>query len=153
MQYSIVITFPAINSYFYKSLKKIAAILLLAYYSFGAVCLPMGDFSRIGNLPDMYKHCQMENPGLNPVDFVFEHLLNLGSVVESFEHNNKHDEKELPHQPYHFHLNSFQSIVNVTKPLGINANTEEPLTTIFIFHNEVFFPSDFSGNILRPPIV
>lgn len=113
----------------------------------------MGDFSKIGSLSDMYTNCRTEDPDITPLDFVFEHLLNLGSIIESFEHHDKNNEKEIPHQPYHFHINSFQVVCNITQPQVIDFNKEGIAITDFAIHNEDFIPSGYSNNVFRPPIV
>lgn len=101
----------------------------------------------------MYNNCKTEDPAISPVDFFFEHLLNLGSVIESFEHHHKNIEKEIPHQPYHFHTNSFQVVCNITQPQDIDFNKEGKAITNFVIQNEDFIPFGYSNNVFRPPIV
>lgn len=132
-------------------LKKLASILLLAYYSFGVICLSGGDFSKIADLKDMYKSCEKEDPDITAADFVFEHLLNLGSIIESFEHHS--NEKEMPHQPYHFHITSSQIVCNISHSPFFDFKKEEVISKPFIFHSENLILFDFSENVFKPPIV
>ena len=57
--------------------------------------MPQGYFAALTKLPDMYRHCQTtEDPDMNVIDFVTEHLLNL---EEGAADENDIDEHELPH--------------------------------------------------------
>ncbi|HQV07067.1 MAG TPA: hypothetical protein PKW62_09925, partial [Chitinophagaceae bacterium] len=87
-------------------MKKLLTIFLLFYYVFGSICLPLGDFSFMGRLSDMYANCQQEDPDITPTDFVFEHLLNFEILIDKFEHHST-TENETPHQPFSVsnHLN------------------------------------------------
>lgn len=140
------------NSIF-SGLKRITTILLLIYYSFGVICLPMGDFSKVGDLSAMYDRCKIEYPDITPADFVFEHLLNLGNIIESFEHHNNTGKKELPHHPYHFHINSLKIVCNVTQLPKIDFKKEEIVVSNFAGLTETFTPSGYSNNVFRPPII
>ena len=66
---------------------KAINIFLLAFYSFGILCLPMGDFSALQDLPEMYQHCQAtEDKDMTPLDFVTDHLINIDGLVTSKNH-------------------------------------------------------------------
>jgi hypothetical protein len=56
----------------------------------------MGDLSYMNELPQMYHHCQNEDPDMDLGDFVFEHLLNINDGDEC-------EKGERPHQPVYHH--------------------------------------------------
>jgi len=73
-------------------LKRFIFILTSVYFLMGNLLLPLGDFSALSQLPDMYHHCKtVEDPDMKLADFVTEHLLNLGEI---FEENDEPDEHE-----------------------------------------------------------
>jgi len=37
---------------------KFFAFIVLLYHLFGNLCLPMGDYSMLADLPKMYQHCK-----------------------------------------------------------------------------------------------
>ena len=56
----------------------------------------MGDFSTVAHLPEMYAHCkETEDPDLNILDFIGEHLMNLDGI---FEPHGESDDDDKPHE-------------------------------------------------------
>jgi hypothetical protein len=75
--------------------RKAVTTFLLLFYSFGIFCLPMADFSMLGELPDMYRNCKaMEDKDMTPFDFVTDHLINIDGLFD--KHPN--GDKQKPHQ-------------------------------------------------------
>lgn len=132
-------------------MRKVIIILFMSLYSVGNILLPNVD---VTSLRDMYHHCELEDPDLNPLDFVTEHLLNLPDVFEYFEDENE-EENERPHQPFHHASSSFS--IAVTEPRTIRFEckpasfTQEPTVTYPIFEQHCL-PSGYLSQLLRPPI-
>lgn len=134
--------------------KKIAAILLLTYYSLGTTFLPMGNFSYINQLPEMYAQCQDEDPDMNIPDFIFEHFLNLEDIISAFEQNTGSEENERPHQPYTQAQHPTQIIVTMTKVfLWESKENLIPIDTksFYPLQNDAEIPSAYLSEIFHPP--
>ena len=130
-------------------MKKVVNIFLLAFYSFGTFCLPMGDFSMLQDIPEMYRHCKAtEDKDMTAIDFVTDHLLNIDGIFDKHEQG----DEQKPHQPnpsQHqgqttFSFVSFFSF-SITNFHKVEAKPIIP--TVF------FLPSDYITKIFRPPIV
>ncbi len=79
-------------------MKKGFSILFLVYYLLGSMILPIGDFSTIGDIPDMFRHCKAtEDKDLTAFDFVTDHLINIDGLFDG--HN--HLDEQKPHKPFH----------------------------------------------------
>jgi hypothetical protein len=130
-------------------LKKAVNIVLLLFYSFGTLCLPLGDFAFLPELPEMYRHCKAtEDKDMTPLDFITDHLVNIDGI---FDHHDNGDEQK-PHVPVQSHHHSQASV---------------SLVTGYVFSIAVFLPkavkpmvptvnfcrSDYISEIFRPPIV
>lgn len=85
-------------------MKKATTLILLFYFLFGTFCLPMGNFSEISNLSEMYRHCKLtEDKDMSLADFITDHLINIDSLFD--QHKNGDEQK--PHHPTttsHFQL-------------------------------------------------
>lgn len=114
----------------------------------------MGDFSTLLHLPEMYSHCkETEDPDLNLVDFVAEHLMNLDMIFEAHE---TEEDDDKPHQ-----IVSFEAVSHVTpltqKTIFFEFKNNTPLLPsvqigLFDFKNQIYlYNPNFS--IFRPPIV
>lgn len=130
---------------------KTLHILLLAYYSFGTLFLPMGDFSSLQDIPEMYRHCKAtEDKDMTVFDFVTDHLINIDGIFD--KHNNGDPQK--PHSPIQSqhipHIITFQAISVFTFRTKIYHSTEK---IVFPIHSDNSFPSDYITKIFRPPIV
>lgn len=137
--------------YNFTYLKKAATILLLSYYSFGIFCLPMGDFSRMAELPGMYQHCKEEDPDINILDFVGEHLMNLENIIDHFEHDEEQDKNEQPHQPYHFAASAAETMY-IFSPATFNHNIPaEIIVTAYFSHHDNSKPQFACTEIFHPP--
>jgi hypothetical protein len=134
-------------------MKKITSILLLFYYSFGILCLPMGDFSTLPDLPKMYQHCKAtEDVDMTLIDFVTDHLINIDSLFDN--HDNGDEQK--PHKTVDFTLHhSVCQIFQEIKTIEFKNNTQ------FVSSNQIKI-SNYKNSlysfktiscIFRPPIV
>ena len=130
-------------------MKIVINILLSAFYSLGTFCLPLGDFSVLQDIPEMYRHCNAtEDKDMTPFDFFTDHLVNIDGVFD--KHENGDEQK--PHTP---------------TPTQFHGQMQIPLTTYFTFSIITFHPtevkptipivnsiqSNYISKILRPPIV
>jgi hypothetical protein len=129
-------------------LKKAVNILVLAFYTFGSFCLPLGDFSMLTGLPQMYRHCKAtEDKDMNPLDFVTDHLLNIDGLFD--KHDNGDEQK--PHTPVPFHHHG-QTIVTIVPCLIFSVAPFQHTAIKPITPSDNFHPSDYISKILRPPI-
>jgi len=130
-------------------MKITASILLLIYYLSGTLLLPMGNFSAMLDLPEMYSHCKStEDKDMTVVDFITDHLVNIDCILD------KHDkgDEQKPHTPIPLNhtqiqvvFTAQQFIVSLIKPCIIE--NEYP---VFI---DNFYLSGYIPEIFHPPIV
>lgn len=129
---------------------KTIHIILFFYYSLGTICLPMGNFSAIAELPEMYRHCKAtEDKDMTPFDFITDHLINIDGLFD--KHDNGDEQK--PHQPiqneHYSQLIAFQFVSAFTF-CATNFFVEKNINPI---RSDNFIPSDYISKIFRPPIV
>ena len=129
---------------------KAINIFLLAFYSFGILCLPMGDFSALQDLPEMYQHCQAtEHKDMTPLDFVTDHLINIDGLFD--KHSNGDEQK--PHSP--IQNRHISQILAFQFPTAFNFKAANIFfeKKLHLFHSENFIKSEYISKIFRPPIV
>ena len=130
-------------------LKKTVSIFLLVFYSFGTFCLPVGDFSVLKDLPQMYQHCKTtEDKDMTLLDFITDHLINIDGVFD------KHDnaDKQKPHQPVQYQQDGCSVFSFVSYfPITFTQFYTKEKKQVAQIHN--FIPSGFISTIFRPPIV
>lgn len=129
--------------------KKALAYFISFYFLLGSIVLPLGDFSLIRDLPQMYRaYEKLADPKeLGIADFIGDYLMG-GKAI--FGHN-KNDAQETGKSNVQFqHAASFCSIVS------LHAQT---ITTIVadavITHSDISIPvntSEFHSELLRPPL-
>lgn len=128
---------------------KISAYLIACYFLLGSMLLPLGDFSLMKDLPQMYHtYTQLASPEEQGIlDFVGDYLLNGKALLG----HNKHDAPETSKQNVQYqHVASFCSIVEV--PVILHAVhvaehfTEHKRSIIFAG------TSDFHPELFRPPL-
>jgi len=132
-------------------LKRLTAIALLFYYAIGTLCLPMGDFSILPTLPEMYQHCKAtEDSDMTPLDFVTDHLINVDGIFDN--HDNGDDQK--PHQPFHYQNLTLQLFTPIVPEFSIpNKTLVFTDKKSIIASTDVNFTSDYTSEKFRPPIV
>jgi hypothetical protein len=130
---------------------KTLKIFFISFYTLGTFCLPMGNFSVLPNLPEMYSHCRaQEDKDLTPFDFVTDHLLNFDGMFD--KHDNGDEQK--PHIPIqtqnHTQITLFQFISPFTfKPTTFkNIEPKE-----IIYSSENLLASNFTSKVFHPPII
>ena len=130
-------------------MKRIGAILFTYFYLLGTFLLPMGNFSVLVNLPEMYRHCKtFEDKDMTPLDFITDHLVCLDSLIDS--HNKGDDQK--PHQPLPKSISTFQQPVFLYFTFSmVKSNLED--THITYGYLEMKHPQKFYKSIFHPPIV
>ena len=117
----------------------------------GNLLLPLGDFSALSQLPDMYHHCKtVEDPDMNLADFVTEHLLNLGEI---FEENDEPDEHELPHSPIPFHNTASVIAYDVNRTEIIAFETKQATIINLPEYHSPYFSRLNTHKIFQPPRV
>lgn len=129
---------------------KVINIFLLAFYSFGTLCLPTGNFSALQELPEMYQHCKAtEDKDMTPLDFITDHLLNLDGI---FDKHNSGDEQK-PHSP--IHNQPISQITAFQFRSGFNFKIAHIFfeKKLYFFHSDNFIKSGYISNVFRPPIV
>ncbi|MGA9639084.1 hypothetical protein [Flavobacterium sp.] len=127
---------------------------LLLYYTFGVICLPMGDFSTMAHLSEMYSHCkETEDPNLTVFDFVGEHLMNLDMIFEA--HESEDDDDDKPHQVVTFESHT-QTTPLTEKMFVFEFKNNTPFIPYYekeaiTFKNQFYFYTP-NFSIFRPPI-
>lgn len=131
-------------------MRKVALMLML-FQGIATLLQPIGD-SRALNLREIYQQCSLEDPDITPLDFIFEHLLNLESIVDCFEGKNETGEAE--HQIPQAVEFSVQIAVIVLRTVQIDFQPQ------ILFQEKIKYPicrgdfcsSNFYTDLLRPPI-
>ena len=129
-------------------MKKAIYIFLLAFYTFGTLCLPLGDFSVLQDLPQMYHHCKTtEDKDMTPFDFITDHLINIDCIFD--KHDNGDEQK--PHTPIQFHHSQIQTIY-VVQQFEFSISKPVPSKNKSPKYSENIYFSDYISKIFRPPI-
>ncbi len=118
------------------------------FYSLGTFCLPMGDFSMLSDLPEMYRQCKAtEDKDMTPIDFITDHLVNIDGLFDKHECG----DEQKPHTP------------NTTQHQG---QTQVSVITYYMFPIKPYHPvveqpfivsvnfllSDYISKIFHPPV-
>lgn len=134
--------------------KQSVNILLLAFYFFGVLCLPMGDFAVMKDLPQMYRHCKAtEEADLTVCDFLFEHVSGVGQLWEGFEHEFIEPEEKGNNEhaplPYSFEQQQIVCIYYSTKiPALRHFQTADTCVTAYTRT----YVSRYMSSVFRPPM-
>jgi len=129
--------------------KKISTSLLALYFLTGSMLLPLGDFSLMKDLPQMYKAYQKLAPRneQDVFDFIGDYLLNGKAILG----HNKHDAPESSQSGVQYqHTASFCSILVVHFQLSMVIFSEH-----LIVHKQTNLPlntSEFHPELFRPPL-
>ncbi len=129
---------------------KTLKILFLSFYTLGTFCLPMGNFSVLTDLPEMYSHCKaQEDKDMTPFDFVTDHLLNFDGIFD--KHDNGDEQK--PHTPLqtqnHIQITLYQFISPFTLKTTTFKNIEPKE---IIYTSENLLVSNYTSKVFHPPI-
>lgn len=130
-------------------MKRILSISFICFYLLGTFILPLGNFSILVDLPDMYRYCKAnEDKDLTPIDFITDHLICLDSLIDS--HSNGDEQK--PHQPLPKTVNSNQSPLFLSLFCIENGNTYNDIVVNYGFIEQKH-PQSFFKPIFHPPVV
>lgn len=134
-------------------MRKAALIFMMFLLGLG-LTQPSGFMHRI-DLHEMYNRCSEEDHDITPLDFIFEHLLNLEAIVNIIEGEHNLPEGDQSHAP--FEVAQTTVLVMSVPPtlsqfdLGKNYlfSLEKP---VHFTSNSDFYMSQFFRDIFRPPI-
>lgn len=132
------------------------AIVIIMMFFLGAGLTQPSGYIQYFNLHEKYTQCSHEDHDLNPLDFIFEHLLNLETIVNFLEGEHEYEAGEHPHEPFQTAAQSI-SLVLITPPNTIQIDLEKcqfnfPKDVQYPFSNKGFYLSNYQDNIFRPPI-
>ncbi len=134
-----------------RQVRKPATIFLFAFYLAGVVLFPMGDFSCMKELPDMYRHCRdTEDPDLNVFEFLTEHVSAIGQLLEGADHDDA-EEDDKPHVPVAYH-SQLQVSYTVQRFVAKLDKPVIPIPRVFAPATEQVYISSYIASIFRPPI-
>jgi len=135
-------------------MRKLSVILLMTYYGIGTIILPMGDFSNAKYFAKVYDQCSKEDPDMDALDFVFEHLMNLEIVCQHFE-TPGNEENEKPHQPLQQLQSLSQTLVVLNNPMQFEA-VQDALFPVkintYLLSPDNFISSPFLTEVFHPPL-
>ena len=132
-----------------KKLRQSINLFLFAFYTFGSFCLPLGDFSLLGEIPQIYRHCKAtEDKDMNPIDFITDHLLNIDGIFDKHE-NGDEQKPHIPLQSHHHQLTT----ISITNPFDFSINKFYPIEEKPSINWEESPLSNYITKIFRPPII
>ncbi len=115
---------------------------------------PSGFMQRC-DVRTMYHHCSVEDHDITPLDFIFEHFLNLESIVNIIEGEQEYPSGDHPHNP--FQTSQAISLITFVTPALLQFDVSG--RCLFPYKKLVYFAgssdgysSRFHADILRPPI-
>lgn len=116
-----------------------------------------GGYMQFCNLEEQYQQCSREDHDITPLDFVFEHLLNLESIVNLIEGEHEYAGGDSPHSPFSSKETAapFFMIPPGAGPFVLNARDRDGLLSDKVTYSlarDISFLSCFCTDILRPPI-
>ncbi|SRX73200.1 hypothetical protein AEQU3_00635 [Aequorivita antarctica] len=129
---------------------KALKIFFLSFYTLGTFCLPMGNFSVLPNLSEMYSHCKtQEDKDMTPFDFVTDHLLNLDGMFD--KHDNGDEQK--PHTPLQTQNHSQITLFQFISPFTFKTATFKSIEPKeIIYSSENLSVSNYVSKVFHPPI-
>ncbi len=132
-------------------MRRAVAILLLFILSVGTVFSPLGNMACTDYVPGMYARCIEEDPEINAADFVFEHLLNLESLLDFLEQDTDEDE---PYAPVNITQQVVQASVVVQQVLQPVFVSHDRLSAdgAYALYRSPFYDNAFIDDVFHPPI-
>ena len=133
-------------SLFSHRMRRLITALVLFYYVAGTLVFPLGDFSYLRDLPQMYARCAQEDPDIDLGDFIVEHLLNI-------QDDDEHEAGERPHQPVYGHM-PVQVVATFETPQAVISGQRVTYATgrSYPIFTGSHFKNTFKAQLLRPPI-
>lgn len=107
------------------------------------------------NFKEQYEQCSHEDHDITLLDFIFEHILNLETIVNLFEGENEYTNGDSPHVPFqqleasqnYFTTISFPHLLINRSPLF------EESSIVYNTRQNDKLPTSFCTGIFRPPIL
>jgi hypothetical protein len=129
--------------------KRILSLLMAGLFLGSSILLPLGDFSLIRDLPEMYRNYARITSAeeMGPVDFIGDYLLHGKDI---FGHN-EHDKAPAKGCDVQFqHQASSLNVVLLHQPISL-LFTPESLVPHPLF-SQLFHTSDYRDELFRPPL-
>ncbi|MBL7712299.1 MAG: hypothetical protein JNL13_07550 [Chitinophagaceae bacterium] len=107
------------------------------------------------DLYSMYAQCSNEDHDITPLDFVFEHLLNLESIVNLFEGEHEYHMGDHPHEPMQSAQSSVQVQLALPNHIDFEVHASQAVYPESITHTmryDAFYVHSFYADVFRPPI-
>ncbi len=109
----------------------------------------MSDFSMLGDIPDMYRHCKAtEDKDMTTVDFITDHLINIDCLFDKHDHG----DRQKPHQPVQNHHQG-QTTVSFLTYFSYSVIQFDPVEVKPVIPTDNSLSSDYISKIFRPPII
>lgn len=130
-------------------IKRIVALFLAMFFLAGSIVFPLGDFSLMRDLPQMYhsytKIALPEEVGI--IDFVGDYLLHGRDILG----HNSHDKSENAAKGLQFqHTNNHLNVVVAVVDSYVHKQAKP--SSAPISRRKFFITSDYSLSVFRPPI-
>jgi hypothetical protein len=129
--------------------RKIICYFLASLFLISSVLLPLGDFSLLRDIPDMYRNYTKITTAeeLGAIDFIGDYLLHGKEIFG----NNEHDKSANGSNTVQFqHQANPLNVVFLQLPTTLIIESESILTHPLFYQQ--FCTSDFRNELLRPPL-
>ncbi len=128
-------------------IRQFSAFLLVTYYCLGNLCLPIGDFATLSDIPSMYHHCKStEDKDMTPIDFLTDHLINIDCIFD----NHDNGDKQKPHSPVQYHHQQQNTFYTQQHTIALKQFTT--IRVILLKYVENAFLQSYFSAVFRPPI-
>jgi hypothetical protein len=131
----------------HQPVNKLICHFLIGFYSLGTLLLPLGDFSFLSEIPQMYRSCQStEHADMNAFDFITDHLVNIDGLFD--KHQNGDDQR-----PHKSHPVQHRSVSFVSFSTCLTFSIAKPyITEIKKSASGVSFIRDgYLSEVFKPP--
>ncbi|MES2268643.1 MAG: hypothetical protein V4520_17890 [Bacteroidota bacterium] len=130
-------------------LKRILSWFMACLFLGSSILLPLGDFSLMRDLPEMYRNYAKitTSEELGVIDFIGDYLLHGKEIFG----NNEHDKAQANGNSVQFqHRASSLNVVLLHQPISL-LFTSESLVPHPLF-SQPFHTSDYRDELFRPPL-
>lgn len=130
--------------------KKIITFFMACLFLTGGILLPLGDFSLMQDIPDMYRnyaHITSEEE-FGVIDFIGDYLMHGKEIFGHNKNDKPHGENDgvqFQHQANPLAVVFLQQATHSISFFKYNRTYQIPV--------DLFRPSDFREQLLRPPLV
>ncbi|RYE26536.1 MAG: hypothetical protein EOP51_00270 [Sphingobacteriales bacterium] len=134
-------------------MQRLVVIIMVLFLTVG-LTQPSGVLQPF-NLQERYQHCSVEDHDITPLDFVFEHLLNLESIVNFIEGEHEYTAGDHAHAPFQASGNSIQ--IALAMPVDIQHSVAPhcsfPASITYSLGKDEGYASRDGSSIFRPPVL